>query len=185
MDRVDTPITKPLPYFWSFLLFWKTFDDHMWTKWKFTILLKTSKQRSKKRMNLFKEKKTFRPIYFQISYLPHFLFVLNNLKSYGNTIWSFTNPFWSAKTIKWRPKILSTIMQTGHMCKPTSCHDPLHLKKTYLVHFFINLNDFCCIKCAKWRVIKWFWAPKETKQCTKIYKYFSLKYQHVYPSTCN
>ncbi len=86
-----------------------------------------------------KKKKTFKPIYFQISYLPHFLFVLNNLKNYGNTIWSFRKPFWSEKTIKWHPNIISTIMQTGHMCEPTSCHDPFHLIKTYLVHSFINL----------------------------------------------
>jgi hypothetical protein len=33
-----------------------------------------------------REKKTFRPPYFQISYLPHFLYVLNNLKIYENVI---------------------------------------------------------------------------------------------------
>jgi hypothetical protein len=49
--------------------------------------LELQKQRSKKRMSLFKEKKIiFRPPYFQISYLLHFLFALNNLKSYGNAI---------------------------------------------------------------------------------------------------
>jgi len=76
-------------------------------------------------------------------------------------------------------------MQTGHMCQPTSCHDSLHLEKTYLTHSFINFNDFCCIQCAKWRAIKGFWAPKETEQCTKIHKSLSLRYQHVYLSSCN
>jgi hypothetical protein len=95
------PITKPLPYFWSFLSFWKTFHDHMWTKWKFTILFGTPKTKKQEEDELVqREKKTFIPLYIQISYLPHFLFVLNNLKSYGNAIWSFTKPFWSAKTIE-------------------------------------------------------------------------------------
>jgi len=56
--------------------------------------LELQKQRNKKRMRLLQEKdevvhkenKTFRPPYFQISYILHFLFVLNNLKSYGNII---------------------------------------------------------------------------------------------------
>jgi hypothetical protein len=40
-------------------------------------------QRRKKRMGLFKEKiKHLDPLYFQISYLSLFFFVLNNLKSY-------------------------------------------------------------------------------------------------------
>jgi hypothetical protein len=48
--------------------------------------LELQKQSSKKRMNMFKEKKTFKPLYFQISYLPHILFVLNNLKNHGSAI---------------------------------------------------------------------------------------------------
>jgi hypothetical protein len=203
--------------------------------------LELQKQTSKKKMNLFKEKKkTFRPPCFQISYLPHFLFVLNNLKSYGSFIWNFTKSFSSAKTIEWRPKILSSKMQIGHMCQPTcpwpsslgkdiSCsflhqfehfllswtchlklyknklkckdnrvtskdlklenakwsyvpthimpHDPLHLEKAHLVHFFINLNDFCCIRCAKWKATKCYWAPKAIEHCTKTYKSLSLRYQ--------
>jgi hypothetical protein len=39
------------------------------------------------------KKKTLRPLYFQISYLPHFLLVLNNLKSYESANRRFTNPF--------------------------------------------------------------------------------------------
>jgi len=76
-------------------------------------------------------------------------------------------------------------MKNGHMCQPTSCHDPFHLEKTYLVHSFINLKHFCCIKYAKWRAIKWFWAPKEKNESVNIYKSLSLRYQHVNPSTCN
>jgi hypothetical protein len=30
-----------------------------------------------------------------------------------------------------------------------------------------------------------FWVSKATKQCTKIYKFLSLNYQHVYPSSYN
>jgi hypothetical protein len=36
--------------------------------------LELQKQSNKKKMNLFKEKKTLKSLYFQISYLPHFLF---------------------------------------------------------------------------------------------------------------
>jgi len=93
--------------------------------------LKLQKERSKKRMSLFKEKQTFRPFYFQISYFLHFLFVLNNLKSYGNTIWSFTKKHSSAKTTKWCPKILSIIMQNGHMCQPTCPWPPSFIKDIF------------------------------------------------------
>jgi hypothetical protein len=57
MDRVDTLITKLLPYFWSCLFFWKTFHDHMWTKWKFTILLETSKTKKQEEDDLVQRKK--------------------------------------------------------------------------------------------------------------------------------
>jgi hypothetical protein len=70
MDKVDTPIIKPLPYFLSCLFFWKTFHDHGWTKWKFIILFgipKTNKQEEDELVQ--REKKTFRLPYFQISYL--------------------------------------------------------------------------------------------------------------------
>jgi len=45
MGRVDTPITKPLPYFGSFFSFWKKNHDHGWTKWKFTIVLGIPKKK--------------------------------------------------------------------------------------------------------------------------------------------
>jgi hypothetical protein len=87
MDRVDAPITKPLPYFEVFSFFFgKHFMATCEPSENLQYFLKLQKQRSKKRMSLFKEKKTFRSPYFQISYLPHFLFVLNNLKSYGRII---------------------------------------------------------------------------------------------------
>jgi len=82
-------------------------------------------------------------------------------------------------------KDLKLYNENGHMCQPTTCRDPLHLEKTYLVHSFINLNDFCCIKYAKWRAIKWFWAPKKLNKCANICKSLSLRYQHVYLSSCN
>jgi hypothetical protein len=99
-----------------------------------------------------KRKKTFRSPYFQISYLLHFLFVLNNLKSYGSVIWSFTKPFWSAKTIEWCPKILSFRMQTGHMCQPTCPWPPslgegiywsfLHWFEWFLLQWMCHLKVF-------------------------------------------
>jgi hypothetical protein len=118
MDRVDMPFTKPLPYFWSFLSFWKTFHDHKWTKWKFTIFLGTPKTKKQEEDEIVQREKNiiFRPPYFQISYLLHFLFVLNNLKRYGSAIWSFTKPFWNVKTIEWCPKIINSKIQIGHMC---------------------------------------------------------------------
>jgi len=84
--------------------------------------------------------------------------------------------FWRPKIIEWCQKILSFRMQIGHMCQPTSCTWPLHFEKAYLAHSFIDLNDFYCIKCDKWRDTKCFWTPKTTEQCTKIYKSFSLRY---------
>jgi len=48
--------------------------------------LKLRNQRRQKKMSLFKEKKESKSCYFQISFLLNFLFVLNNLKSYGSVI---------------------------------------------------------------------------------------------------
>jgi hypothetical protein len=88
------------------------------------------------------------------------------------------------KDNKETPKDLkSSTMQIGHMCQPI-CPWPPSFGE-YLVHSFINLNDFCSIGCSKWRATKCFWAPKEIEQCTKIYKSLSLSYQHVYLSSCN
>jgi hypothetical protein len=54
MDRVDTP---------SFLSFWKTFHGHMWTKWKFTILLGTPKTKKQEEDELVqREKKHLDPL---------------------------------------------------------------------------------------------------------------------------
>jgi hypothetical protein len=55
--------------------------------------LELQKQRSKKRMSLFKEKKKIRPLYFQISYFLQFLFILNNLQNSRSAIWSCTKRF--------------------------------------------------------------------------------------------
>jgi len=52
--------------------------------------LELQKQRlvtkTQEKNELVQEKKTFKSSYFQISYLHHFLFILNNLKSYESTI---------------------------------------------------------------------------------------------------
>ncbi len=32
---------------------------------------------------------------------------------------------------------------------PHHAHDSLHLEKTYLAQTFIDLNNFCCIRCTK------------------------------------
>jgi hypothetical protein len=92
-------------------------------------------------MNLFQKKKPFKFSYFQISCLPHFLFILNNFKSYENTIWSFTKPFWNTKTIEWRWKILNSKMQIGHMCKPT-CPWPPSLGKGISCSFLHQFEWF-------------------------------------------
>jgi hypothetical protein len=69
-----------------------------------------------------REKKTFRPLYFQISYFLHLLLVLNNFKSYQSAIWTFTKPFSNAKTIKQHPKILNSKTQIFHRCQATCMH---------------------------------------------------------------
>jgi hypothetical protein len=56
MGRVDTPITKSLPYFWSFLSFWKKIHDQGWTKWKFTIFLGTPKTKKQEEDELVQRK---------------------------------------------------------------------------------------------------------------------------------
>jgi len=114
-----------------------------------------------------KEKKTFRPLYFQISYLPHILFVLNNLKNYGNTIWSFTKKNSSAKTIKWCPKILSTIMQNGHMCQPT-CPCPASFRKNIFCSFLHRFEWFLLHWMCHLKFYKKIGSAKEIKWCPKI-----------------
>jgi hypothetical protein len=148
------------------LSFWKTFHDHGWTKWKFIILLgipKTKKQEEDELLQ--REKKTFKLLYFQISYLSHFLFVLNNVKNYGSTIWSFTKHFWSAKTIEWHSKILSSRMQIGHICQLT-CPWPLSLGENISYSNFhrferILLHWMCHLKLyktfLKCKTIEWRW----------------------------
>jgi hypothetical protein len=179
MDRVDTPITKPLPYFWSFLSFWKMFHDHRWTKWKFTILVGTPKTKKQEEDELVQRgKKTFRPLLFSNFISFSFLVVLNN------GIWSFTKPFWSAKTIEWHPKILSSRIQTGHMCQPYHVYDPLHVEKAYFVHSFIDLSDFFCIGCAIWSFTKPFGSEKIIEWHLKILS-FRIQIGHMcQPTSC-
>ncbi len=84
MDRVDTPITKPLPNFWSF--FWKTFHDLGWTEWKFTIFLETPKTKKQEEDELVqREKKHLDPLIFKF-HSSSFRLCFNNLKRYGNII---------------------------------------------------------------------------------------------------
>jgi len=167
MDRVDTLITKPLPYFWSFFFLENISWPHVNqvkiynTSWNF------KNKEARRGWACSKEKKTIRTPYFQISYLSHILFVLNNLKSYGNIIWSFTKDFWNAKTIKWRPKILSTIMQIGHMCQPT-CPWPPSFREDIFCSFLHRFEWFCCIGCAIWSFTKKNWGAKTIKWCPKI-----------------
>ncbi len=59
MDRVDTPITKPLPYFLSFLSFWKHFMTTSEASENLQYFLELQKQISKKRMRLLKVKKNY------------------------------------------------------------------------------------------------------------------------------
>jgi len=97
MDRVDMPITKPLTYFWSFLFFWKHFMTTCEPSENLQFFWNSKNKEVKRGWACSNKKKTYKPLYFQILYLPHFLFVLNNLKHYGNTIWNFTKPFLKAK----------------------------------------------------------------------------------------
>jgi hypothetical protein len=69
-------------------------------------------------------------------------FALNNFKNYGNAIWSFTKPFWNAETIKWHPKILSSRIQTSHMCQSSSCLWPPSLGKCISCSFLCWLEQF-------------------------------------------
>ncbi len=52
------------------------------------------------------------------------------------------------KTIEWYSKILSSRIQTNHMCQPHHAHDPFHLEKAYLAYSFIDLSVFFFISCA-------------------------------------
>jgi len=54
---------------------------------KFTIFLETPKTKKQEEDELVqREEKKLKPPYFQISFLLHFFFVLNNLKSYESVI---------------------------------------------------------------------------------------------------
>jgi hypothetical protein len=125
-------------------------------------LLELQKQRNQKRIELVQRgKKNLEPPYFQISYLYHFLFVLNNLKIYRSAIWRFIKPFWSAKTIEWHSKILSSKIQIGHMCQPISCMWASLLGKNISYSFFhwfewFFLHWMCHLKLYKtiWEVQK-------------------------------
>ncbi len=46
----------------------------------------------------------------------------------------FTKPFWNAKTIHWHPKILSSKMQTGHICIMLMTHVILKYFYTFFLH---------------------------------------------------
>jgi hypothetical protein len=85
-------------------------------------------------------------------YFYHFLFILNDLKSYECTN-CFTKLLWNQKTIEQCFKILSFKTQTIFMCLNHNI-DPLHFQKAYFVHSLINLNDFCNLGCTNWRFTK-------------------------------
>ncbi len=147
MDKVETPITKPLPDFW---IKNKKFGKHFMTMGEWSeylqYFLKPQKQRRKKRMSLFKEKKKhLDPLIFKFHF-SSFLGCFKQFKKLWKCYLKLYKPFWSAKIIEWRPKILSSWMQSGHIHPHP--HDPFHLENAYLVQTFINLNNFCCIKCT-------------------------------------
>ncbi len=54
--------------------------------------------------------------FFQSICLFHFLFILNEFKSYGGEIWSFKNDFWSAKKLDQCVYILSFKMKNYIFC---------------------------------------------------------------------
>jgi hypothetical protein len=64
------------------------------------------------------------PLHLEKTYFVHSFINLSDYFWIRCTIWRFTKPFGSAKIIEWCPKILSSRIQIGHMCQPTSCPWP-------------------------------------------------------------
>ncbi len=106
------------------------------------------------------------------------MFVLNNLKSCGSAIWIFPKAFWSAKTIEWRSKILSSRPQTGHICQPTcpwppssgegmSCSN-LHWFEWFLLHWMHHLKLYK-------RFLKW----KDNRVTFKKFKFQNVNWSYV------
>ncbi len=134
MDRVDTPITKPLQKFWSFLFFWKTFHDHGWTDSKSTLFLKTPKTKKKKHLY------TLLSNFISSSFFVCFKQFEKLWKHYLK----FYKPFWNGKILGWCPKILSSKIQTSDNCQCTSPWPPslgehiscsnLHQFEQFLLH---------------------------------------------------
>ncbi len=100
------------------------------------------------------------PLHLEKAYFVHSFSNLSNFYCIRCAISIFTKAFWSEKTIKWCPKILSSKMQTDHMCKPHHACYPFHLEKAYLGHSFVDLSDFFCIGCVVWSFLKHFWNAK-------------------------
>jgi hypothetical protein len=126
-------------------------------------------------MSLFKEIFFFKPPYFQISYLLHFL-LFGQFKKLWKLHMKLYKTFFKCKDNKVTSKDLKLQNENWSYVQTHMPMTPFIWKKTYLVHFFIDLSDFCYIRCTKWRAKKSFWVPKATKQCTKIYKSLSFNY---------
>jgi hypothetical protein len=168
MDWVDMPITKPLPYFWSFLFFWKIFHDHMWTKWKFTILFGTPKTKKQEEDELVqREKKHLDPLTFKFHvFLISCLFwmILKTMEVPSEIL---QNLFWRSKTIDWHPKILSSRMQIGHMCQLTSCMWPPSLGKGISCSFLHWFERFLLHKRCQMKGYKMLLSSKSNKALYK------------------
>ncbi len=138
------------------------------------------RQRRKKRPSLSLEHLTL--LYFQTLYLPHFLSILSNLKSYECVNGSFTklfelHPQYSNVQRSWTPK---------HKLSCFNCYHGTLVPFTSKGHIWTDLSDLGGIGCAKWRATtSLLGALKATEGCLQIHAYFSDRPSYLigFPST--
>ncbi len=119
MDRVDTPITKPLPKFWSFCFFAKhfmTMGEPIEPIENLHYFSKLQKQRRKKKEHLYPLLSNF----ISSSFFVYF----KQFEKLWKRYLKFYKPFWNGKILEWRPKILSSKIQTSDNCQRTSPWPP-------------------------------------------------------------
>ncbi len=98
------------------------------------------------------------PLHLQKTYFAHSFIDLSKFYCIRCAIWSFKKPLWCAKTIEWLPKILSSRMQTGHMCQPTCPWPPFTWRRHILL--IPSSNGFFYIGCGIWTFTKPLWSEK-------------------------
>jgi hypothetical protein len=91
---------------------------------------------------------------------------------------------WNAKTIEWHLKILSSRMQTGHICQPTSCLWPPSLVKDISCSFLHEFEWFLLHWMRHLKLYKTFWRPKIIEWRQKILS-FRMQIGHMcQPTSC-